>query len=341
MNEILKEIVLKTSPGLLATVVSKGKWAAASHLRFVDNILQASCRTGLPDRIIINMPPRHGKSELISKYFPFWHMLNYPDKRILLCSYSASFAQSWGRKVRDLINIHGGAFDIEINKSSKAAGDFSIAGYSGGMSCAGAGGPITGKGADLLIIDDPVKNDAEAHSPVYRGKMWEWFRATAMTRLEPGGVVVIIMTRWHEDDLCGRIFLSEEVTAKIEELEKGKWLSIVIPALAEENDILGRKQGEALWRDRFSEKKLEDIRRSIGEYWFSSLYMQKPSPAGGGIFKKADFRYFTENDTHYLLKDGHFSQIKKKSCRVYAVMDLAAGASEISDFTVILVLFLL
>ncbi len=336
MNKIIDKIVLQHSPGMLATCISKRKWKMPAHLSLLNDALTLCSKEKLK-RLLVNMPPRHGKSELISKYFPFWYLLNHPEKRVLLCSYSASFADSWGRKVRDLINEYGSICGIEISKSSRAAGNFLLAGHSGGMSCAGAGGPITGKGADLLIIDDPVKNDTQAHSPLIRKKQWEWLKATAMTRLEPGAATVIVMTRWHEDDICGRLLQSEKIVFNIESVSEDNWLCLRLPALATNGDLLGRKPGEPLWRERFPIEELLKIKKSIGEYWFSALYQQTPNPAGGGIFKKQFFKYFSENQDYYLIKDGKFTQIKKDTCLIAAVMDLAISASETADYTVILV----
>lgn len=336
MNNEIEELVLKLSPGVFAYNTSCGNWKMPLHLSLLDDLL-AKCARGEITRLIVNMPPRHGKSELVSKYYPFWYLLNFPDKRVMLTSYSASFAESWGKRVRDLITAHGKKYGIEVSKSSRAAGNFLISGHEGGMSCAGAGGSITGKGADLLIIDDPVKNDAQAHSQVIRDKIWEWYKATALTRVEPKGSVVVVMTRWHEDDICGRIIQTEKVSIDIMQASRDEWLLLKLPAIAESDDLLGRKIGEPLWKERFSLDSLRNIRRSIGEYWFSALYQQSPSPAGGGIFKKQHFKYYSQNNEYFILKDIAISQISKEKCRIAAVMDLAISKKETADYTVMLV----
>lgn len=226
------------------------------------------------------MPPRHGKSELVSKYLPAWFLRYHPDKRVILTSYEADFAAQWGRKARTLLEEHGG--DITVRRDSKAADRWEIEGHSGGMQTAGIRGPITGKGADLLIIDDPVKNDEEARSEVMRERNWEWYTSTARTRLEPNGAVVVIMTRWHEDDLVGRM---------LADTEGDQWQVIRLPAIAEPGDPLGRREGEALWPERFDEAALDGIRRGMSPYYWNALYQQAPTTRGGNVIKDEWWRY--------------------------------------------------
>jgi len=227
---------------------------------------------------MVFMPPRHGKSTLASHYFPAWFLGKHPDRRVILASYEAGFAAGWGRRVRDAIrDAHElGVFpDIVLRDDSTAANRWEIANYGGGMITAGVGGAISGRGADLLIIDDPIKNAEEANSPTIREKIWEWYASTAYTRLEPGGAVLLIQTRWHIDDLAGRLL----------QQSAEEWEIICLPALAEEGDPLGRKPGEALWPQRFPKRVLEEKRRQIGEYYWAALYQQRPIPRGGGLFK--------------------------------------------------------
>jgi predicted phage terminase large subunit-like protein len=331
LSEELSKLSIAT-PGWLATVVSNKHWKYAPHLRKIDELLVSAVRDGSA-RIMINMPPRHGKSELISKYFPFWYLGNFPDKRLILTSYAAEFASSWGRKVRELIDIYGSKiFGIQIEKSKRSAHNFQIANHSGFMNCIGAGGQITGKGADLIIIDDPIKNDAEANSITIRDNIWQWYSTTCFTRLEPHGSLIIVMTRWHEDDLCGRIIKNEA-----DDLNTN-WRHLSLPAIAKEGDILGRQAGDALWEQRFPVEKLKSIHKTLGNYWFASLYQQEPSPSEGGIFNSKYFRYFEEKDGVLKLYAGEKieSHLLTK-CRIFAVMDLSVSVSDKADYTVILI----
>ena len=227
------------------------------------------------------MIPTHN-SELISKYTPAWYLGTFPDNRVILTSYEADFAAQWGRRSRDLLEEHGNIFpgNIKIRGDSSAANRWDIADHSGGMVTAGVRGPITGKGANCIIIDDPVKNAEEAASQTYRDRAWEWYKSTLYTRLEPGGAIILIQTRWHEDDLAGRI-LNEMYQEDGEQ-----WEIISIPAIAEPNDVLGRQVGDPLWPERFPINELNKIKTTLGSYWFAALYQQRPAPAEGGLFKR-------------------------------------------------------
>jgi predicted phage terminase large subunit-like protein len=321
-----------STPAWLATVVSNKQWKYPPHLQKIDEVLVSAVRNGSA-RVMINMPPRHGKSELISKYFPFWYLGNFPDKQLLLTSYATEFAASWGRKVRDMIDIYGSSmFGIHLDKSNRSAHNFKISEHSGFMNCIGAGGQITGKGADLIIIDDPIKNDAEANSITIRDNIWNWYSTTCYTRLEPDGILILVMTRWHEDDLCGRIIHNEG------EMFEKNWIHLSLPAIAKENDPLSRNEGEALWKHRFPIEKINDIKKTLGNYWFASLYQQEPSPADGGIFNSAYFRYFDEIDgVVKLYGDDKVKNQLISKCRIYAVIDLAVSTSDKADYTVLLI----
>lgn len=217
-------------------------------------------------RLLVTMPPRHGKSEFLSLYFPTWYLGVWPDRRVMLASYEASFAESWGRKSRDMMREVGcEVFGVRVRESPSAASHWEIEGREGGMSTAGVGGPLTGKGADLLIIDDPIKNAEEANSPTIREKIWDWYRSTAYTRLEPDGVVIVIQTRWHEDDLAGRVLRDAD--------EGGEpWRVVNMPAIDE--------AGRPLWPERFPIDKLRRIERTLSPYFWSALYQQKPIREG-------------------------------------------------------------
>ncbi len=251
---------------------------------------------------MLSVPPRHGKSELVSKYFPAWYLGTHPDNRIILASYEAGFASAWGRKARNLLEEHGHLFNVEVSADNSAADNWSIQGREGGMMTAGVNGPATGKGANFLLIDDPVKNYEEAHSLTYRERAWSWFTSTAYTRLEPQGSIVLIMTRWNEDDLAGRV---------LSQLTHENWQEIRIPAIAEANDVMGRSLGEALWPQRFPIHRLRIIEKTLGSYLFSALYQQRPTPDEGGMFKRAWFTQFV--DLEAVPKDAQFVRYWDKS----------------------------
>lgn len=270
----------RESPATFAEIVSGGRWVTAPHLALINDYLLKIVE-GEINRLMVFMPPRHGKSLLISQYFPAWYLGSYPDNRVILTSYEADFAAQWGRRARDLLEEHGNIFsgNIKIRGDSSAANRWDIAGHTGGMTTAGVRGPITGKGANCILIDDPVKNAEEAASQTYRDRAWEWYKSTLYTRLEPSGAIILIMTRWHEDDLAGRILAAESDG-------DDQWAVLSIPALAEEDDILGRQPGQPLWPDRFDTMELDTIKKTLGSYWWAALYQQRPAPAEGGMFKR-------------------------------------------------------
>ncbi len=270
---------------------------------------------------MVTMPPRHGKSETTSHWFPAWTVLRFPHKRVILTSYEADFARLWGRKVRNTVQSLAPGL---IASDSQAADEWTTV-HGGGMVTAGVRGPITGRGADLLICDDPVKNADDAHSETLQEATWEWWRSTAITRLEPDAVIVVVMTRWDERDLAGKLLATE----------KEKWTVLNLPAIAEPNDAMGRPEGAALWPMRYDEAALASIKGSVGTYVWSALYQQRPSPLGGGIFKREwmETRYSTVEDGLYLLPDGTRQDLK--SCVRFATVDLAASVKTSADYTVI------
>lgn len=232
-------------------------------------------------RVIVNAPPRHGKSELVSHWLPTWYLEHWPQKQIILTSYGGDFASDWGKKVRDefLMNPH---CVTQLRTDSKAMGSWMTT-QGGGMKTAGVGGPITGRGADLALIDDPHKNWEEAMSAVARERVKEWYDQTLYTRLEPDAAIVVIQTRWHEDDLTGYLLNNSA----------DDWELIRFPALAEDDtDVLGRREDEALCPQRYSAERLSEIKKTLGSYAFAGLYQQRPAPMHGGMVKRDWFKYY-------------------------------------------------
>lgn len=317
------------TPAHFAYTVSEGRWIPYEHLLLLNRKL-IDVAAGRIKRLMVFMPPRHGKSELVSRYFPAWYIGTFPDKRIILASYEADFAATWGRKARNLLEEFGPSlFGVKVSSDSSAASRWDIEGHEGGMATAGVRGPITGKGASVAIIDDPVKNNQEAMSQTRRETTWEWYRATFSTRIQDDGAIILVMTRWHEDDLAGRLLKAQE--------EGGdKWEVVRLPALAEEDDILGRQPGEPLCPELFTKETLEQTRARLGLYWWNALYQQRPMPAGGGIFRREWFRYFSEEGEFYLLyrPEGEH-RVRKDSCWLFQTIDLAASLKSTADYFVI------
>lgn len=274
------------------------RYLRADHLDLIDQRLAEAMRfvdtNGAEGHAfhVFEMPPRHGKTVTISRLFPPYVLGCRPDWRIILSSYGATLAQKNSRAARNIIRSlkYQQRFPgVQLAKDSKASDAWDIEGYEGGVDAMGVGGGVTGKGAQIIIIDDPVKSREEAESETYREKVWDWYTDDLYTRREPSGAIVVVMTRWHEDDLVGRLLKNEP----------GKWKRLRLPAFAEPDDELGRAEGAALWSERYPVAALEDIAVTLGEYSFSALYQQRPVPAEGGIFKR---KWFVSDD-HPLIRE--------------------------------------
>lgn len=243
-------------------------------------------------RLLVMMPPRHGKSELVSHYTPAWYLGNNPHHQIILASYEMEFATGWGLKARDTFAQM--APDLwGINRLGRdAASHWTPAGYAGGMVCSGARGAISGKGGNLLIIDDPIKNEIEASSPTYRNRNWDWWQTTFSTRAEPGASIIIVMTRWHMDDLIGRLLV--EMKAGGEQWRILRLCALHDPRISAGSITDWREEGEALWPWRWPKDELERIKRNRGGYTWNALYQQVPAPPEGNVVLRTWWQYWTE-----------------------------------------------
>lgn len=241
------------------------------HLLYLQAALEKVAR-GETTRLLIQMPPRHGKSEMTTVRFPIWLLEQNPALRFIVGAYNQTLANKFSRKSKRIAQAR-----ITLSHDRKAVDDWETP-DGGGIRAVGIGGGVTGQGANGIIIDDPVKNREEAESETYRDKVWDWYTDDIYTRLEPGGFIIVIMTRWHEDDLAGR--LMRDATQGGDE-----WEVVNLPALAEENDPLGRAVGEALCPERYNVAALKRIQRVMG-ISFDALYQQRPTAKEGGLFKR-------------------------------------------------------
>lgn len=259
----------------------------AAHHRLIARHLEAVER-GEITRLMITMPPRHGKSMLASEFFPAWYLGRNPDHYVVTATYAQELADDFGRKVKNQIEdeVYQAIFPgVGLADDSKSAKRFHIEGLSGGYEhstsqrgafyAVGVGGPLTGRGAHLLLIDDPVKNREEAESEIIRKKTKDWYTSTAYTRLMPGGRIVIIQTRWHEDDLSGWLQSDHE--------HEG-WVVLNLPAI--------NKDGQALWPEQYDIEALEKIKRALPPRDWSALYQQTPSPDSGDYFNREWIKAF-------------------------------------------------
>ena len=276
------------------------RYQVAPHHRLIARKLEAVER-GEITRLIISMPPRHGKSMLASEFFPAWYLGRNPSHYIIAATYAQELANDFGRKVRDQIGepsfqriFPGCTLKVDSTSSKRfhiqqELPDSLTTELDGAYFAAGIGGPLTGRGAHLLLIDDPVKNREEAESQTIREKIKGWYTSTAYTRLMPGGKIVIIQTRWHDDDLSGW---------QLREHAHEGWDVLSLPAIADKPDELGRQIGDPLW-DYYPIEALARIKKSLGTRDWSALYQQRPAPAEGGIFKAEWFRRYERPQETY------------------------------------------
>lgn len=294
------------------------RYKAAEHHQLICEKLEAVER-GECKRLMIWMPPRHGKTQLASMFYPAWYLGRRPDHQIISAAHTQDLADQYGRTVRNAIldpefaDVFPGS---RLRTDSTAARRFELT--EGGIYiAAGVGGPITGRGANLFLIDDPLKGRVDADSPTMRQKMKDWYQSVAYTRLMPRGAIVAIQTRWHTDDLCGWI---------LAEHQHEKWDVLSLPAIYEDED--GREQ--ALWPsddnsddeedERYPLERLYSIRRTVGDRDWNALYMQKPVSDGGQILKKHWWQLYTEPEI-------------PECDEVFAVLDTAFTADEQNDYS--------
>lgn len=326
----------------------RGVWEPARHLRFLaTELAQAYHQEG---RLIIHMPPRHGKSELVSHWFPVWVLDQNPRAQILLGSYGADFAATWGRKVRDTIQRHELHLRVRIGSKTTAADEWYTT-EGGGMHTAGVGGDFTGRGANVMIIDDPIKNRQEANSITLQQQRIEWINSAVLNRVEPGGCVIVMHTRWHQGDVAGylldrqALLDSGDETLDPDELSL-PWRYISLPALAEEGrpDPLGRAPGEALWPERgWDRSRLLAVQRAVGPEW-QPQYQGRPGAVSGDIFRIYWWRYWRQKGTspapiHRMREDGRevvteAIDLPERFDEVFQSWDMAFKDTKQSDFVV-------
>ncbi len=293
-----------------------------AHLQLLDRAW-ADLDAGRVRRLIISVWPQAGKSQR-GRAAVTWWLRRRPDDRVIIASFEAETAIRWGRAIRNDLLAYP-ELGLKLRADSTAAGRWDIAGHAGGVYCVGVGGALTGRPADLLLIDDPVKGRAQVESELYRERQWDWWENDAATRLGSDSRVVLVMTRWHEDDLAGRLLRHEP----------GEWTVINLPAVAESpDDPLGRAPGETVQDDvrgrdaQFFAK----VRERRGPYVWSSLYQGRPSPPEGGILPRGRWQWYNEprwtvapDGRRWLLDSGGL---------VYQSWDLAFKGGDGSDFVV-------
>lgn len=293
------------------------KFLVSAHHKLIAEKLEEASKPGAGKRILITMPPRHGKSTIVSDFFPAWYFGKYPENQMIFATYAQNFAQDWGRKVRNHLRdpLHQWIFpESKLSEDSQSNVKFSTT--KGGIYVAsGLDGQITGRGAHMFLVDDIFKNQQDANSPVMRKRVKEWYPGVAYTRMMPGGSIVIMATRWHDDDLIGWL---------IEEHQHENWEILNLPALSfgKKEDLLRRPEGEALWPAYFPKAALEKIKATLPPSQWGALYQQDPLVDSGSIFEKDWWGEINSED------------IPLDSCILVQSWDTAFKETSISDFSV-------
>lgn len=318
-NDIIQVAKIKAESNLVDfEILTNPKYKPNWHHEEIASVLESIANGDFVKEgfkiLILEVPPRHGKSQQATIDFPCWYLGKHPDKEVITACYSADLALDFGGKAKNLIESeeYQDIFsNITLRPDEKSKAKWRT-NKGGSYTATGVGGAITGRGANIFIIDDPLKNREEANSEVIRNKQWEWFTSTAYTRLEPNGVVVLILTRWHLDDLAGRILANTELQ-KVTKV-------ICFPAIALEDEKF-RQKGEALWSSKYNLEALEQIKNTIGVYDWSALYQQNPVLTENQEFKQEWFQYRTREE------------IQRLDTRRFLTIDTALSEKTSADYT--------
>lgn len=338
------------SPGAMATALDPTGHRQTAMLDLIDAELVELFDGGRHDRLMVFCPPQEGKSQKISRRTPAWLLSHDPTLRIAIVSYAANKAERWGRQIRRDILAHP-ELEITLRQDSRAAGRWETE-QGGQLVCVGIAGGITGEPVDVLIVDDPVEGRAEAESATYRNAAWDWWESNGSTRLSSRAKTIVMMTRWHEDDLAGRL----------EAREPGDWRVIRIPAIAGKPltrtnadgskrtvwvdngpDPLGRRPGEELVSvQKRKPGYFRDLQAKRSAYVFNSIFQQDPVAAEGNLFKRADFRYWrqmpADRGWHGVLAGQRVDlggrTVMLDDCWRFITVDLAASKRTSADWTV-------
>ncbi len=290
LDEVWQE---KARRSLGAFAIRMLRLVPARHHEFVNSKLEAVER-GEITRLMLFEPPGHAKSTYASHLFPGWYLGRNPKRSVIAASHTAQLATRFGRKVRNLFAAPDWPFeDVALAGDSRAADQWETV-QNGEYFAVGVGGAVTGRRADLAIIDDPIKGRKDADSITVRENLWDWYRADFHNRLKPGAAIILIQTRWHEDDLAGRI-LPENYdgrTGWIAGRDGERWYVVNLPALAEADDALGRAVGDTLWPEWFSDEMLGTEKVVQGPRNWAALYQQRPAPEEGNFFRRDWWRWY-------------------------------------------------
>ena len=321
---------------MLGTLATDGAYdPKPNHLRALEHQL-IEVHKKRSTRVMFNMPPRMGKSELSSHYFPAWRFGHNPEEDTMIISHTQSLAQDFGGKARDTLTQFGPAlWNVRVSQQTKAKDLWRLRNHKGTFMSLGVGGRPLGRGGHVILIDDPYGNEEDALSETVREGVSGWWRGTIRNRLEPGGAIIIVMQRWHTEDLCG----------ELQNERPDLWDVIRMPAIAEEDetwplsngDVWHRKEGESIWPERWPVEMLQDIQKDVGPYFWAAQYMQRPIPLGGAMFQEDWLRFYASDGWYHKLMqpDGSLRLVDVRHCQRIVTMDIAVTEAETADYTCI------
>lgn len=338
--QLSESLRAKLSPADLASIVAP-YWQPAEHLLLLNRYLIEVAEKRLK-RLIVNLPVRHGKTEMVSGFLPAFYLGVNPDDKVLLAMHTGIAAADQGSFVRDILEMYGDRlYGVHPQRGASSKTNWRLGGRRGRMVSRGVTGSFPGTGADLLLVDDPVRTPAEADSVTHQLNLWNWYIGIARSRLSPNAAEVHVMSRWNVNDHVGRL--------------KQHWdnlglhyVELHLPALCDaKDDPLGREIGAALWPNgrpkAYDRPALEQIQREIGTRYFSAQYQGRPGEATGAFFRKEWFREYEFDDRTQSIvvwDERGGLQVRRAvpfaSLRIRQYVDLASSLSDKADFTVIL-----
>lgn len=283
-------------------------------------------------RLLISMPPQHGKSNAVTANFPSWYLGKFPDRGVMITAYGADLAGDFSRQNRENVREYGEEiFGIQLSAEKQGVYRWELKGCQGKLTATGVGGPITGRGASLIIVDDPIKNHDDASSQVYKARLYDWYKTTLRTRLSPTGAIIVIQTRWCDDDLIGQLLIDAG------NKDGEQWFTLNMPAEATGTEdettqkLFQRKQGDPLWPEVFDKATLKATRMALGTYAWESLYQQNPVPYKDILFKKGWLQYYEPAELIYDVDRKFYRFQGSPVVKRVASLDPATGDGE--DFS--------
>lgn len=334
--EAMQRVPHLLSPAALAIADTDGKWKCERHL---DALNRELMELGYGDvrRLRVNMPYGMGKSMLSTRYFTSWMLLTNPDTRCIVVAHEQTLADKFGGEIRDVIDKWGSkSGGVRLRKDTRAKGQWNIEGYDGGVLCRGIGSALVGHHAEVIMIDDPIPSAEAALSEAILESQWDWFQTTIFGRLREETRLGIVMTRWAKKDLCGQIITRSKSTGE-------KWREVKFKAIAGKSDLLGRKEGEALWPEMVSLEALENHRKT--SRWFLANYQQEPTDAELAYFRPRGSedgkllpwpRYVDIGDGWCIQETGIARKIYQKAdVARFTIVDWATSEKKTSNFTAI------